>query len=164
MRYSKHSHAGGMPMALTDSLKTLLIETAKSLKVSARRDGVSQVWMLCAIEPPKPLAISHVSNSCDIPSRTATPSQGPLRGNGSQSPFARGLCLSRDRKARATGHTKHTATLEASSLLDHTPHPAVSFSWGFQSTGASRLPTFFCLISRCTPCCGWHAICAWCEC
>ena len=34
-------------MELTDSLKTLLIETAKSLKVSARREGVSQVWMLC---------------------------------------------------------------------------------------------------------------------
>jgi hypothetical protein len=38
-----------MPMALTDSLKTLLIETAKSLKVSARREGVSQGWMLCAM-------------------------------------------------------------------------------------------------------------------
>ena len=36
-------------MALTDSLKTQLIETAKSLKVSARREGVSQVWMLCAM-------------------------------------------------------------------------------------------------------------------
>ena len=36
-------------MALTDSLKTLLIETAKSLKVSARREGVSQGWMLCAM-------------------------------------------------------------------------------------------------------------------
>src|SRR5262245_46630547 len=37
MLYSRHSHAGGMPMELTDSLKTLLIETAKSLKGSARR-------------------------------------------------------------------------------------------------------------------------------
>ena len=36
-------------MALTDSLKTLLIETAKSLKVSAWREGVSQGWMLCAM-------------------------------------------------------------------------------------------------------------------
>ena len=36
-------------MALTDSLKTLLIETAKSLKVSARREGVSQGWMRCAM-------------------------------------------------------------------------------------------------------------------
>src|SRR6516162_5378345 len=37
MLYSRHSRAGGMPMELTDSLKTLLIETAKSLKGSARR-------------------------------------------------------------------------------------------------------------------------------
>src|SRR5262252_4755092 len=37
MLYSRHSQAGGMPMELTDSLKTLLIETAKSLKGSARR-------------------------------------------------------------------------------------------------------------------------------
>src|SRR5262245_30725262 len=37
MLYSRHSHAGGMLMELTDSLKTLLIETAKSLKGSARR-------------------------------------------------------------------------------------------------------------------------------
>src|SRR5215475_8305441 len=37
MLYSSHSHAGGRPMELTDSLKTLLIETAKSLKGSARR-------------------------------------------------------------------------------------------------------------------------------
>ena len=35
--YSRSSHTGGMPMELTDSLKTLLIETAKSLKGSARR-------------------------------------------------------------------------------------------------------------------------------
>ena len=33
-------------MALPDSLKTQLIATAKSRKVSARREGVSQVWML----------------------------------------------------------------------------------------------------------------------
>src|SRR5215510_15387724 len=37
MLYSSPSHAGGRPMELTDSLKTLLIETAKSLKGSARR-------------------------------------------------------------------------------------------------------------------------------
>src|SRR5215813_2205137 len=37
MLYSRHSHAGGMPMELTDSLKTLLIETAKALTGSARR-------------------------------------------------------------------------------------------------------------------------------
>src|SRR5499427_9123676 len=37
MLYSGHSYAGGIPMDLTDSLKTLLIETAKSLKGSARR-------------------------------------------------------------------------------------------------------------------------------
>src|SRR5262245_47544280 len=37
MLYSGHSHAGCIPMELTDSLKTLLIETAKSLKGSARR-------------------------------------------------------------------------------------------------------------------------------
>src|SRR5918912_3942934 len=37
MLYSRHSHAGGMPMELTDSLKTMLIETARSLKGSARR-------------------------------------------------------------------------------------------------------------------------------
>src|ERR1700752_5207446 len=37
MLYSRHSHPGGLPMELTDSLKTLLIETAKSLKGSARR-------------------------------------------------------------------------------------------------------------------------------
>src|SRR5262249_62248024 len=37
MLYSRSSHPGGMPMELTDSLKTLLIETAKSLKGSARR-------------------------------------------------------------------------------------------------------------------------------
>src|ERR671935_2699001 len=37
MLYSRSSHTGGMPMELTDSLKTLLIETAKSLKGSARR-------------------------------------------------------------------------------------------------------------------------------
>src|SRR4029453_3520523 len=37
MLYSRHSRAGGTPMELTDSLKTLLIETAKSLKGSARR-------------------------------------------------------------------------------------------------------------------------------
>src|SRR5262245_47094487 len=37
MLYSRHSHAGGRPIELTDSLKTLLIETAKSLKGSARR-------------------------------------------------------------------------------------------------------------------------------
>ena len=36
-------------MALTDSLKTLLIKTTKSLKVSARREGVSQGWMRCAM-------------------------------------------------------------------------------------------------------------------
>src|SRR4030095_4047861 len=35
--YSRYSHTGGLPMELTDSLKTLLIETAKSLKGSARR-------------------------------------------------------------------------------------------------------------------------------
>src|SRR5262249_9197986 len=114
--------------------------------------------------PPKPLALSHVLNTCDTPSHTSTQSQGPLRGNGSQSPHTRGLCHARDRKARATGHTTHTATLEASARLDHKPLPAVSFSWAFQSTGVSRLPTFFCLRSRRTPCYGWHAICAWCEC
>src|SRR5215468_3141018 len=37
MLYANHSHAGGLPMELTDSLKTLLIETAKSLQGSARR-------------------------------------------------------------------------------------------------------------------------------
>src|SRR5499427_4069158 len=37
MLYSSHSHAGGRPMELTDALKTWLIETAKSLKGSARR-------------------------------------------------------------------------------------------------------------------------------
>src|SRR5215831_13229725 len=37
MLYSSHSHAGGRPMELTDSLKTWLIETAKSLQASARR-------------------------------------------------------------------------------------------------------------------------------
>src|SRR5499433_2780192 len=37
MLYSRYSHTGGLPMELTDSLKTLLIETAKSLKGSARR-------------------------------------------------------------------------------------------------------------------------------
>jgi len=41
-------------MALTDSRKTLLIETAKSLKVSARREGGSQGWMLCAMNPYTP--------------------------------------------------------------------------------------------------------------
>jgi hypothetical protein len=59
---------------------------------------------------------------------------------------------------------RSTGGLEASSLLDHRPRPAVSFSWGLQSTGASRWPAVFCLISRCTSCCGWHALCAWCEC
>src|SRR5215468_5765917 len=37
MLYSSHSHAGGLLMELTDSLKTLLIETAKSLQGNARR-------------------------------------------------------------------------------------------------------------------------------
>src|ERR1041384_4609183 len=37
MLYSSDSHTGGLLMELTDSLKTLLIETAKSLKGSARR-------------------------------------------------------------------------------------------------------------------------------
>src|SRR5919202_3265577 len=37
MLYFRYSHAGGLPMELTDSFKTLLIETAKSLKGSARR-------------------------------------------------------------------------------------------------------------------------------
>src|SRR5262250_1078092 len=37
MLYFRSSHTGGMPMELTDSLKTLLIETAKALKGSARR-------------------------------------------------------------------------------------------------------------------------------
>src|SRR5262245_31723154 len=37
MLYSRSSHTGGMPMELTNSLKTLLIETAKALKGSARR-------------------------------------------------------------------------------------------------------------------------------
>src|SRR5882672_6667342 len=37
MLYSSRSHTGGIPMALTDSLKTRLIATAKSLKGSARR-------------------------------------------------------------------------------------------------------------------------------
>src|SRR5215510_7436643 len=37
MLYSSHSHTGGLPMELTDSLKTLLIETATSLQGSARR-------------------------------------------------------------------------------------------------------------------------------
>src|SRR5262245_26513941 len=37
MLYSRDSHTGGLPMELTDSLKTLLIETATSLKGSARR-------------------------------------------------------------------------------------------------------------------------------
>src|SRR4051794_6349609 len=35
------------------------------------------------------------------------------------------VCHSRDRKARATGNTKQTYTLEASSLLDHTPLPMI---------------------------------------
>src|SRR5436190_18256660 len=35
--YSKHSLAGGRSMELTDSIKTLLIATAKALKGSARR-------------------------------------------------------------------------------------------------------------------------------
>ena len=72
--------------------------------------------------PPHPLAISHVLNPCDTPSLTATLSQGPWRGNRSQSPLTRGLYHARDRKVRATGHTKHTATLAASALLDPTPH------------------------------------------
>src|SRR5262249_12266502 len=37
MLYSRDSHAGGLPMELTDSLKTLLSETATSLQGSARR-------------------------------------------------------------------------------------------------------------------------------
>src|SRR5262245_7029050 len=37
MLYSRYFHAGGLPMERTDSLKTLLIETAQSLKGSARR-------------------------------------------------------------------------------------------------------------------------------
>ena len=37
MLYSRHSRAGGRPLALTDSLKTRLIETAKARKGSARR-------------------------------------------------------------------------------------------------------------------------------
>src|SRR2546425_7548274 len=37
MVYSSSSHAGGTCMELTDSLKTLCMETAKSLKGSARR-------------------------------------------------------------------------------------------------------------------------------
>src|SRR5512132_2692585 len=37
MLYSRSSYTGGMPMELTDSLKTLLIDTARSLKGSARR-------------------------------------------------------------------------------------------------------------------------------
>src|SRR5215471_16772864 len=37
MLYSKHSVAGGIPMELTDSIKTMLIATAKTLKGSARR-------------------------------------------------------------------------------------------------------------------------------
>src|ERR671932_1294404 len=37
MLYFRYSHAGGLPMELTDSFKTLLIETAKALKGSARR-------------------------------------------------------------------------------------------------------------------------------
>src|SRR5712691_6259822 len=37
MLYSRHAHAGGIPMELTDSLKIRLIETAKSLQGSARR-------------------------------------------------------------------------------------------------------------------------------
>src|SRR5215475_8485538 len=37
MLYSRDAHTGGLPMELTDSLKILLIETAKSLKGSARR-------------------------------------------------------------------------------------------------------------------------------
>jgi hypothetical protein len=37
MLYSRHSHPGGLPLELTDSLQTQLIETAQSLKGSARR-------------------------------------------------------------------------------------------------------------------------------
>ena len=37
VRYSRSSHPGGRPMELTDSRKTLLSETAKSLQGSARR-------------------------------------------------------------------------------------------------------------------------------
>src|SRR5215510_5721699 len=37
MLYSRHSHAGGVAMELTDSLKTMLIATARSLKGNARR-------------------------------------------------------------------------------------------------------------------------------
>ena len=37
MLYSRHFHAGGIPLELTDSLKTQLIETAQSLQGSARR-------------------------------------------------------------------------------------------------------------------------------
>src|SRR4029077_14074378 len=37
MLYSQSSYIGGLPMELTDSLKTLLIDTAKSLKGSTRR-------------------------------------------------------------------------------------------------------------------------------
>src|SRR6266498_5568755 len=37
MLYSRQSAAGGRPMELTDSIKTMLIETAKALTGSARR-------------------------------------------------------------------------------------------------------------------------------
>jgi hypothetical protein len=37
MLYSRHAHAGGIPLALTDSLQTLLSETAQALQGRARR-------------------------------------------------------------------------------------------------------------------------------
>src|SRR5262245_53182008 len=37
MLYSRSSHPGGMPMDLTNARQTLLMETAKALKGSARR-------------------------------------------------------------------------------------------------------------------------------
>jgi hypothetical protein len=45
MLYSGHSHAGGMPMELTDSLKTLLIETQQfPLSLQAQGSPGSLHW------------------------------------------------------------------------------------------------------------------------
>jgi hypothetical protein len=67
-------------------------------------------------------------------------------------------------RVRAPPATRSPGGLEAPALLDHPPRPAVSFSWGWQSTGASRWPAVVCLISQRTFCCGGHVLCAWCAC
>jgi hypothetical protein len=101
----------------------------------------------------------HKSLAIYVPTRghTSTPRYpvtGPVMEQDRRAPL-RGLCPSGP-KARATGPP--SPSTGASSLLDR-PHLAVLFV-GIAVYGRGRdLPTFSAHIA--TPCCGWHAICAW---